>query len=264
MYGELSTDPARGFTDMFARFPAMMYLQERMRDATSGKAAYNIYFGKHGVGSGIQPFDSQQAVLPPLEKVLRFGLSPASWSNKMVVPMVKSGVLVKFIEILLKLLSPVTAVKNVTDMSSVIYVALTLDQKAVSPGAENFNDTIYGIQPAINAKEAKELCKDGFSTMLKTLINYFKTGDRTWVKETEVFMIQLLDSLVAVPVAAYHFEKTGEWEGVRERVKEALLYVNSCTRCLVHAVTSGNPPNCKVMCKDCTKSRSVCGIHKDI
>lgn len=264
MYGELSTDPARGFTDMFARFPALMYLQERMRGTTSGKAAYNIYLGKHGVGSGIQPFESQHAVLPPPEKVFHFGLAPASWSNKMVVPMVTNGVLIKFIEILLKLLPPVTAVKNVTDMSSVIYVALTLDQKAVSPGAENFNDTIYGVQPPINAQEAKELCRDGFSAMLKTLINDFKTGERTWVKETEVFMIQLLDSLVAVPFAAYHVEKTGEWEEVRERVKEVLLYVNSCSRCLVHAVASGDPPNCKVMCKDCMKSRSVCGIHKDI
>eukprot|EP00795_Rhopilema_esculentum_P015898 gene15898-7230_t len=206
MYGELSTDLASGFTDMFARFPAIMYLQEGMRDATSGKPAYNIYLGKHGVDSGIQPFDSQQAVLPPLEKLFHFGLFPASWSNKKVVPMVKSGMLVKFIEILLKLLPPVTAAKNVTDMLSVIYVALALDQKAVSPGAENFNDTIYGIQPAINAQEANELCKYGFSTMLKTLISR-----------------QLLDSLVAVPVACYHLEKTGEWEGVRERMKELIF-----------------------------------------
>ena len=47
-------------------------------------------------------------------------------------------------------------------------------------------------------------------------------------------------------------------------MREVLLYVNSCTNCLVQAAASGNSPSCNVMCKDCMKSKSVCGIHKEV
>ena len=32
-FGALSKDPVRSFTDMFSRYPAMIYLQERMQNA---------------------------------------------------------------------------------------------------------------------------------------------------------------------------------------------------------------------------------------
>ena len=36
-FGELSKDPVKSFTDIFSRYPAMMYLKERMRNASSGR-----------------------------------------------------------------------------------------------------------------------------------------------------------------------------------------------------------------------------------
>ena len=50
-----STDHVRG-----ERCPGLVYLQERMKEAISGKAAYSIYLGKHRVGTGISSLSGSQ------------------------------------------------------------------------------------------------------------------------------------------------------------------------------------------------------------
>ena len=52
------------------------------------------------------------------------------------------------------------------------------------------------------------------------------------MKGTEVFIIQLLDIVVAVPVTVFHLEKTGDSEDAQKRVEEVLIYINSCSNCL--------------------------------
>ena len=48
-FGGYSTDLVRGRTSIHQRYPGLVYLQERMKEAVSGQAAYSIYLGKHGV-----------------------------------------------------------------------------------------------------------------------------------------------------------------------------------------------------------------------
>ena len=60
-FGGYSTDPVRGRTNIHRRYPGLVYLQEHMKKAVSGKAAYSIYLGKHGVGTGISPLSGSES-----------------------------------------------------------------------------------------------------------------------------------------------------------------------------------------------------------
>ena len=70
--------------------------------------------------------------------------------------------------------------------------------------------------------------------MLRKLIENFPSGVWRWVKGVKVLMLQILDVAVAVPVASYAQEPTGEYQDVQKRVDEVLLYVNLCGNCLQH------------------------------
>ena len=61
--------------------------------------------------------------------------------------------------------------------------------------------------------------------MLNCLISKFKKGELKWVMEAEICIVQFLDILVAVPVASYHLEKTGDSNDVKLRIEEVLVYV---------------------------------------
>ena len=50
IFGEMSEDPLRGITNLHKRFPAAVFLQEKIRNSVSGLQAYNAYLGKHNVG----------------------------------------------------------------------------------------------------------------------------------------------------------------------------------------------------------------------
>ena len=55
---------------------------------------------------------------------------------------------------------------------------------------------------------------NGYSQMLKDLIRDFKTKNCAWIKEGEVFVLQLLDYFVAIPVAVYYLSEAEQWEDV--------------------------------------------------
>ena len=131
MYGNVVSDPVRGLTDLHVRYPGLMYLHERMRSATSGKAAYNIYLGKHGVGSSTNVLKNDKPTLPKPESVFHFGLSPSTWAKKQVCPALHDGVLVDFLLALLDIMPSVTKVKLQTATSCTIYCCLILDQKGI-------------------------------------------------------------------------------------------------------------------------------------
>ena len=120
IFGKLSNDPGRGFTGIQDRYQGLMYLQGRMRQAKSGKAAYNIYLGKYNVGSGNRYFVNSDALPPRIESVSRFGLLPTSWIKKKICPALFDGVLIQF---LLVLLDKVPAVTTVTMRSAVSLTA---------------------------------------------------------------------------------------------------------------------------------------------
>ena len=128
---------------------------------------------------------------------------------------------------------------------------LFLIKKAVSPGGCVYSGGLYGILPPISGRDANILLQNGYRNMLQNLINEFKEGTRHWVKQGEVFMLQLLDQLIAIPIAIYLLEKSGTHIDIDLRLKEVLLYVTSCGTCLHQCKATGQPPVCKNFCLDC-------------
>ena len=49
-FGGISADPIRGMKSLHQLFPPAVLKQEPIREAVSGRQAYNIYLGKHNVG----------------------------------------------------------------------------------------------------------------------------------------------------------------------------------------------------------------------
>ena len=165
------------------------------------------------------------------------------------------GVIVNFILILLEILSNVTNVKLENDSSSVIYCLVIFDQKAISPGAERYNGSLYGVFPSINGQMASDLCSNGYQKTLNDLIKHFKESRYGWIKQGEVFMIQLLDKMVAIPVAIYYLLQSSSHEDIAKRFKEVLIYASSCSCCIQEAMQSQRTPQCNYFCRDCFRVR---------
>ena len=73
--------------------------------------------------------------------------------------------------------------------------------------------------------------------MLKAMIRNFKERKWQWVKQVEVFFVQLLDVQAAIPVVSYALENTGDIVGqFQKRIEKVLLYVNACYNCLLRCV----------------------------
>lgn len=70
-FGGISADPIRGMENLHQLFPVLQ--QEMIREAVSGRQAYNIYLGKHNVGKNVKMSDSA-IPLPNRNAVNHFGL----------------------------------------------------------------------------------------------------------------------------------------------------------------------------------------------
>ena len=82
IFGETSEDPLRGITNLHKRFPAAVFLQEKIRNAVSGHQAYNAYLGKHNVGKGTGVIAGGKT-LPRPDSVNHFGISPSNWYKRL-------------------------------------------------------------------------------------------------------------------------------------------------------------------------------------
>ena len=101
-FGGISADPIRGMKNLHQLFPVLQ--QEMIREAVSGRQAYNIYLAKHNVGKNVKMYMSDSAIpLPNRNAVNHFGLSHSTWYKKASVPLVFSGVIVNFVEIALEM-----------------------------------------------------------------------------------------------------------------------------------------------------------------
>ena len=229
---------------MFPRYPAMMHLQERMCNASSGRKAYSIYLGRNGTHCSISPLRIVQSVIPDIADVFHFGLSRSSWSNKAIVPTVEDGVFLQLLLVLLEVIEYITEIKLKSGDSSAFYCTFILDQKATPPVAALYDEKIYGIIISLSHEDVHIMCKHGISPMLNYLISKFNQGELKWVKETEVYMVQFLDIPVAVNVASYYLENTGDSNDVKLHIEEVLLYVQACENCLLNSVKSGQIPFC--------------------
>ena len=161
--------------------------------------------------------------------------------------------------ILLEILSSVTNVKLENDSSSVIYCLVIFDQKAISPGAERYSGSLYGVSPSINGQTASDLCSNGYQKMLSDRIKHFKENR---IKQGEFFMIQLL--MVVVPIAVYHLLQSSSHEDIAERLKKVLIYASTCSCCLQEAMQSQRTPQCNYFCRDCFTCQTVCERHERI
>ena len=84
------------------------------------------------------------------------------------------------------------------------------------------------------------------------------------MKQKWLFILTLLDKVVAFPVALYHLEKSGDHNDIEARVFKVLLYVASCSECLRASKLSNLPPGCNRFCHDCFTNKSVCDNHTDL
>ena len=62
MFGEMCIDPVTGIKSMYKLYPAMVALQEEMKDSVTGSGAYAKYLGKHGIASNQEVFSK-----PPID-----------------------------------------------------------------------------------------------------------------------------------------------------------------------------------------------------
>ena len=222
--GGISEDPLRGITNLHKRFPAAVFLQEKIRNSVSGRQAYNAYLGNHSVGKGTGGIAGGK-ILPRPDSVNHFGISPLNWYKKVPVPLVYDGVVVNYVETLQKIIPEVTNLKIVSENSVTVFANVSFDQKAISPGICEYQKIGFGVLPSVNHEEALVLLQNGYPQMLKDLIREFKTKYRSWIKEGEVFFLQLLDYFFAIPVAVHYLSEAGQWEDVLNRLKEVVLYV---------------------------------------
>lgn len=201
-YGGISSDPIRGIRNL---------QQELIWESVSGRQAYNIYLGKHNIGQNVK-ITQGPIPLPKPNTVNRFGLSNSSWYKKACVPLIFSGVIVNFIETALEIFQRISKMVLCCDQSVVVFSTVVLDQKVISPGACLYQESLFGISPAISVEDAENISKDGYRSMLENLIQMFKDGHLSWIKQGEVFLLHLLDDMVAFPIAIYHLEKSGDYK----------------------------------------------------
>ena len=133
MFGDISEDPLRGIKSLHKLHPAVVILQEKIRNSISGRQAYNAYLGKHTVGKGEGSIADGMS-LPSPNSVKNVGISPSGWYKKAPVPLVYDGVVINYIQTLQKIFPGVTSIKLVSKNCITMYVTVSFDQKAISPG----------------------------------------------------------------------------------------------------------------------------------
>ena len=175
--------------------------------------AYNTYIGKHNVGKGIGSVGGGMT-LPSTNSVNNFGILPSSWFKKAPVPLVYDGVIGSYIETLHKIVPGVTDIKIVSEGNITVYTTVSFDQKAISPGICEYQKVGFGVFPSISHQNAISRMENGYPLMLKDVIKDFKEKNRAWVKNGEVFFIQITDCFVAVPIAVYYLSEAGKWNDV--------------------------------------------------
>ena len=135
------------------------------------------------------------------------------------------------------------------------FAFILFDKKAISPDAEEYDGIIHGIILALDVNDIASLRENGYPSMLRKLIENFSSGVRRWVKG---------DVAVAVPVASYALETTGEYQDVQKRVDKVLRYENACGNCLQHSALTGESPVRITICLSCFQSRAVCDQQVNI
>ena len=70
-----------------------------------------------------------------------------------------------------------------------MYVTVSFDQKAISPGICEYENIGIDVTPPINEADALHLMDSGYSQMLEELVKDFKTKNRKWIKKAMFFFL---------------------------------------------------------------------------
>ena len=74
--------------------------------------------------------------------------------KKSIFPVLESGAIVQFLLSILHVIPKISKVKLTSSKSVVTYVSMIFDQKGLSPGAECYDNKLYGVMPPITVGEA--------------------------------------------------------------------------------------------------------------
>ena len=133
--------------------------------------------------------------VPGPNYVNQFGKSPSGWYKKAPVNLMYDGVVINYTQTLQNIFPGVTSIKLVSENYITMYVTVSFDQKAISPGTCEYQNVGFGVTPPINEADALHLMDNGYSQMLEELIKDFNTKNRKWIKEGEVLLFSYLITL---------------------------------------------------------------------
>ena len=104
-----------------------------------------------------------------------------------------------------------------SERALVVYGTIVVDQKALSPSACLYQQNLFGISPPISVAHARSIAKDGYKTILENLIKMFKDGRDSWVKQGEVFLLRLLNDMIAFPISLISVDIYGKCSYIYEK-----------------------------------------------
>ena len=81
------------------------------------------------------------------------------------------------------------------------------------------------------------------------------------MKQGELFIFPPPDEFVALTVALYQLEKSGDYNDIDTSVFEVLLYGASCSKCLRVPKVSNLPLSCNSFCRNCYTNKRICDKH---
>ena len=264
MYGNVYKDFCRS-VDSLKKYQAAVNYQEKIRSASSGRAAYNKYRGPHGKGSGNNFLTSSDVTLPDIDAVFSPSPSEDAWWRHSPFPQYENGVdltfLIAIIEFLANNIPPKRGIV-VCSSFTVIFCSRAWDGKALNSGAFIWGSKIYGTIPPLSIEECRDMVNRGLSDCLAALMKQFKERGRLWVKEAEVHSVQLLTFPIDIPVGVLFIDKCGTEADVTLRLDRIYKFLQCCTNCLQQAIENGTQPVCTVWCKECFSLKRVCEITR--
>ena len=82
--------------------------------------------------------------------------------KKEICPALFDSVLIQFLLVLLDIVPAVTTVKLKNAVSVTAFASVLFDQKAILPGAEEYDSIIHGIIRTLDVNDITSLCENGY------------------------------------------------------------------------------------------------------
>ena len=127
----------------------------------------------------------------------------------------------------------VTAQFIITDVSAISWGQFQNSQLRLSSPSFKIQKGSGNLSFTVSISlDAENMENEGYRSILQDLIRFLKDVRKCWVKQKEIFILTLLNKVVAFPFESYHLKKSGDHNDIEAHVFEVLLYVVSCSECL--------------------------------